>query len=442
MVRMLRLTARLLWSTWPQLGAWFLFGTLIRYAAIEFAGFVGAYNATAGVLLLPLAVLGRLTALVAMLLVLRGGLAELRSAIPVTREARRREFFVALLAGILPFVAFYSGRGYLRQDIAAYTERMLEVASGIRFTELAAGTADPTGAPEATLMTGELGFNTFTITVIVIAYALRWLWGKFGASLPAATRIAAVYLELLWIYLAATLIADASGWVNGWVETRQGTAWLTSFKDHVTDWFAPITQVWDAVVLAIGFTVKATLEPLAWLTIIGVIYGQALAAAAPEIRGAQVQRVRERVKLLPDELRRRSADLTKGLTSRFTPLKNALTLMWRAGPLLIGGYVLLYTGVLFAEGWLEIGVTRLVGPHDLFSFWFVADTVLLLTVPLLIEPLRMALVASTYDESLRELSAQSTDTVHTDENTMASATQASPAAAAPEASSQQSTPAP
>lgn len=101
MGQMIRLTGILLWTRWPILLAWFLFGILVRYVAIEIAGFAGAYNETIGVLLLPLTVLGRLVALVAMFLVLRDGMSALRGDIPQDRATRRgnlrmhcsREFF-------------------------------------------------------------------------------------------------------------------------------------------------------------------------------------------------------------------------------------------------------------------------------------------------------------------------------------------------------------
>lgn len=138
-----------------------------------------------------------------------------------------------------------------------------------------------------------------TVALIVVAFTLRWLWGKYRARVHQAFSVIAVYLELLWIYLSATLIADGIGMFTGWVATRQGTVWLGEFKASVSEWFTPITTIWDSLVVVLGIMAKATLEPLAWLTIAGVIYGQAIAAAAPAIHDMRAAKVRENTNRCP-----------------------------------------------------------------------------------------------------------------------------------------------
>lgn len=407
MANLIRLTATLLWTRWPVLLAWFLFGTLVRYVAVEAAGFVGAYNEVVGVLLLPLAVLGRLVALVAMLLVLRDGMSALRGDIPTARSERRAEFSGALLAGLLPFIAFYAAQGYLAEDVFAYYERLLSVNTGILMTQLVedieAGTS---GSLESDgTLPGELIFSPITISLIVVAFVLRWLWGRYRARLHRSLTAAAVYLELLWIYLATTLVADGIGLLTGWVATRQGTVWLGDIREAVTDWFSPITAVWDTVVMMLGLTARATLEPLAWLTIAGVIYGQAIAAASPAITDLRAARLRERYTKLPEQVRQRVTDLTSSIASRFRPIWSALLLMWRAGPALVGAYILCFTIVLLIERLAQIALIRLIGPHDIFAFWMVVDSLVFLIVPIIVEPLRIAVVASAYNET-REVLAQ------------------------------------
>lgn len=396
MLAMLRLTALLVKSTWPQLVAWFLAGTLARYTAIEIAGTVGAHNATAGVLLLPLAVLGRLAALVAMLLVLRSGIMALRGVTPLPRAERNRDFGSAVLTGMLPFVAFYAARGYLGQDVSAYTNRVLEVTASLSFAEAAATPTGVTQPTEQPLVAGALAFTPVTVAIIVAAFSLRWLWGRYRTRLPRGFQVAAVYLELLWVYLTVTLIADGLALLTGWIEARQAMVWLSELRNTVGDWFGPLLVAWDALVVALAFIAKVTLEPLAWLAMAGVIYGQTLKVDTPAVANERVTRVKQRYEAVPAQLRRRVTDLSGGITSRFTPIWKAVVLMWRAGPALIGAYVLGFTLVLMAQQLLEIGVVRLIGPHDLQSFWMVADTLILLTVPLVIEPLRMALVASAH----------------------------------------------
>lgn len=424
MIETLRLTGVLLRQHWPVLLAWFLFGTLGRYVAVEVAGFVGAYNETAGVILLPLAVLSRLVALVAMFLVLREGMSQLRGQIPSDAATRRREFFAALMAGILPFVAFYAARGYLREDVAAYLSRLLEVNSGIRLSRLVesldesarVGVAPDDSWDTGVRVAGELVFSPVTIAIVIVAYSLRWWWGRYRDRLPKWCAIAAVYLELLWIYLSVTLVAQAISWVTGWIETRQGTLWLSELRANVSEWFEPAANVWEAVGSVAGAAGKVTAEPLAWLTIAGVIYGQAIAASAPAINDLRAAKARERYSRLPDQVRKRMKDVSKDLVSRFRPVWNALVLMWRAGPALIGAYVLLFAVLKLLEQLIAMAITRVIGPQDFFAFWMVADTLLFLLIPLLIEPARIALVAGTYNTTLERLPRAADDDEKSEED--------------------------
>ncbi len=391
------MTVRLLLAHWPALLAWFLGGILARYLIIELAGYVGATSSLSGLLLMPLAILVRLVAFVAMFLVLRDGMTRLGAIAPLPADAagRRRAFVDAVLGGILPFFAFYAAWGYLRDDMAAYASRALEVQTGAVF---AAEGADPDLDPVL-----ELVFEPVTVALIVLAFAGRWAWKRYRERLPREAAIGAVYLEAVWVFLTVTLISQVFGSVNEWVQSRQAMVWLGDARSWLVAHLEPVAWVWEAVEWFLGEAGGIMLLPLAWLTIAGVIYGQAVAPEKPRLRVAAIERVRGRYASLPQALRRRLGDLGSELMSRFRPIGQAIVLMWRAGPVLVGGYILLYTVVLGLERLLRFAITRIVGPNDLYSFWFVADTAILLLVPLVIEPLRVALVASAYDATLSRL---------------------------------------
>ncbi|WP_314504393.1 hypothetical protein [uncultured Microbacterium sp.] len=400
MIAVLRLAGQLLWRHWPALLALYLAGTLGRYVAIEAAGFVGAYSAIGGALLFPLAILSRLVALVAMLLVLRDGMVELGALapIPAQRAARRRAFVDALLAGILPFVAFYAAWGYLREDAADYFSRVLEVNSGLIADEILLG-QERAGDAAA----GELSLGPITIAIIVAAFAGRWLWKRYRSRLPKAFAAIAVYLEVLWVYLSVTLIGDALNQVAAWVQTRQGLVWLGDLREWAGAQLAPVAWVWDAVEWLLGEVGGIVLLPIAWLTIAGVIYGQAVAPQSARLGGRVAVRAQARFNTLPSRLRARLRDIWSDVIARFQPIGRALLLMWRAGPVLVGSYVLLFTILLGLDAALEIGVTRVIGPQELGGFWMVNAPLIFLFVPLVIEPLRVVLVASAYDAVIGRL---------------------------------------
>lgn len=410
MIAVLRVAGQLLWRHWPALLALYLAGTLGRYVALEVAGFVGAYSAIGGALLFPLAILARLVALVAMLLVLRDGMVQLGvlAPIPSERSERRRAFTDALLAGILPFVAFYAAWGYLREDAAAYFSRLLEVNTGLIAEEVLGG-AERAGDAAV----GELSLGPVTIAIIVAAFAGRWLWKRYRSRLPRFLAAIAVYLEVLWVYLSVTLIADALNAVAAWVQDRQAMVWLADLREWVGAQLAPVAWVWDAVEWLLGEVGGIVLLPIAWLTIAGVIYGQAVAPQTARLGGTVVTRARARFDTLPSRLRARLRDIWSDLIARFQPIGRALLLMWRAGPVLIGSYILLFTLVLALDATLEWGITRAIGPQQLGGFWMVNAPLIFLFVPLVIEPLRVVLVASAYDAVIGRLAPQGSMTSRT-----------------------------
>ena len=408
MIAVLRVAGQLLWRHWPALLALYLAGTLGRYVALEVAGYIGAYSAIAGALLFPLAILARLVALVAMLLVLRDGMVRLGvlAPVPVERAARRRAFVDALLAGILPFVAFYAAWGYLREDAAAYFSRLLEVNTGLIAEDILGG-AERAGDGAV----GELSLGPLTIAIIVAAFTGRWLWKRYRSRLPKALAAIAVYLEVLWVYLSVTLIADALRIVTEWVQDRQAMVWLADVREWVGAQLVPVAWMWDAVEWALGEIGGIVLLPIAWLTIAGVIYGQAVAPQTARLGGTIATRARARFDTLPSRLRARLRDMWSDLIARFQPIGRALLLMWRAGPVLIGSYILLFTVLLALDAFLELGITRVIGPQELSGFWMVNAPLVFLFVPLVIEPLRVVLVASAYDAVIGRLAPPAVDAV-------------------------------
>ncbi len=400
MLAALGLGGRLLLRHWPALLAWFLAGVLARYIIIELAGFVGAFTAIGGQLILALAVLARLVSFVAMFLVVRDGMVQLGALAPQPegRLARRRAFLDAVLGGILPFFAFYAAWGYLRDDVAAYLARALEVQTGL---SLQAAVSGEDFVTDGTI--DDLQLGPITITLIVVAFAGRWAFKRYAARLPRFTSVVAVYLETVWVFLSVTLVAAGVGQVTAWVQSRQAMVWLADLREWIADRLSVVGWIWDGVEWVLGEAGGIILLPVAWLVIAGVIYGQAVAPQAPVLSSRLFTTVGKRYARIPGVLQRRVRDVWVDLTGRFRPIGRAILLMWRAGPLIIGTYVLAYTLVLALEGWLQVGVIRLAGPQDLRTFWMVFDELVLLAVPLVVEPIRVALIAGAYDATVGAL---------------------------------------
>ncbi len=394
------LIGRLIVRHWPALVAWYLAGVLGRYVGLEVAGYVGGYTALGGMLLIPLAILAKLVSIVGMFLVLRDGMPRLGAIAPAPTDARARRiaFRDAMLSSVLPFLAVYAALGFLTQDVATYLDTALQVKNGRDAEGISTGVeVDTSGAVD------RLAWEPWTIAVVVLAFAGRWAWNRWRARLPRWSILGATYLEGLWIFLAAYFIGDALGQVTGWVQSRRAISWVGQLRESIGDWFAPLGWAWDAVVTVTGSAVGLIAVPLAWLTVAGVVYGQAVAPQGVQWRGRLIEEARHRYGTVPQRLRRRLGDIGANLGSRFRPIWRVVVLMWRGGPILIGGYVLAYVVIILCQDLLDFGVTRLVGPQSPDQFWRAWGAVFLLIAPAIMEPVRTALIASTYDATVGAL---------------------------------------
>lgn len=397
---------RLVVARWPALLSWYLLGYLAHYLILTFAAFIGSVSAVAAFLILPLAVLARLMSFVFMFLSLRGGMASLQAArleaniravhagarhAPAPRFA---QFWDILTVSILPLVAFYAAWGYLTGDLNDYAAQALRQSWG---------PIDPIFGRGLTV-----GLNWLTIGITVTAFVGRTALKRAAAKLPSWTRMAAAYLETVWVFLAAVVVSQVVGEIGRWISTRRIVAWWDSMRGILTDAFAPLAFVWDGIDWLVSETAAIVLLPLAWLTIAGVVYGRAIAAQkltipdAPGHVGALYDKARTRIGGLPRWVRTRGAELVAEFVGRFRPLTASIVLIWRAGAIPLGLFVLSYSALEAGGAWLASAVIDAIGPHSI-QFWFAMSPLLVFLVALAVEPLRIALIAAAYDYSLSAL---------------------------------------
>lgn len=385
---MLVTIGRILWMHWPALIAWTLLGGLGHHFALQLAGWVGAFTTLGGVLILPLAALSRLMSLVAMFLIVRDSLANLQTLAPTPTSVkeRRATFINALFASILPFFAVYAAWGMFAEDRRIFVSRMLQNSLN-----------------EGTLVTGQsqdLTLNPLTISITLIAFGARWALKRWQAKLPIWTRTVAVYFEALWVTLFIAFVTATLRNLTSWMDSRIALVWLHDAREWLSDHLAPLLWGWESIEWLVGQLGGLLLEPLAWLTVAGVIYGQALKI---ERRGPTHRLAKEastRFSRIPDGVRKRAKELTGGITDKIMEFGGVLGLMFRSGPTLIAGYILLYTVAKAADPVGEWAATRILGPHDRNSYWIYADVFVTFMTLVALEPIRTAVVASAYDTTL------------------------------------------
>lgn len=411
MIQGVRTFGRVLAGHWPTLLMWFLASTLVHDAWLDIAGYLGGTSAIAGILLVPIAVGVQLVSYVAMFLVIRDALRSLRALAPSPPSARerRREFAQAILAAMLPYIAFYTAQGYMRSDL----ERYAGAAWGESFNQQMQLLGDSVAnmftpgydaadyAYDASGRIMDIGISPLTVSIVVAAYALRTVWKRFGDRVPRWLTPVALYLEVLWMWLAVGMVDDVISTSVAWIDARQGVVWLAAVGAWFATHLAPVAWLWNTVTALLGQVFAIMAAPLAWLAIAGTIYGRALPVAKVDLlgRSRRVSQARTRYAGVDASIRRRVDDLTATFTGKFTPLWNALTMMFRAGPMLIGAYVLAYALWALGSQWLRIGAFHAFGPHDV-TFWMIAAPLITVAAAAVTEITRIALSASAFDSVL------------------------------------------
>lgn len=381
---MLTTALRVLVRCWPALLAWFLLGWTVRALLIRLAGFVGATSDTLGQLILPLAILVQLAAYVGMFLAIRRELPQLqKSDDPGTGEIvppPARRWGDTLLAAILPFFVLYVAWDLIHDDLVDY-----------RFSIL--------GQADLSKPLNFAGFDAVTIGIVVAAIVLRWLIGRFSARLPRWTAAIASYLEAVWSLLALLLISGLLARLGEWLSTRRMFAWAVDGWAELRAAGTWLSVIADGVAWLAEHALPLITLPLAWLAFAAIIYFGTLPRRTRPTT-ARMARAQERWSSAPVWVRRVGTLVSSGFLDRWRPVALAARLIWSAGPLAIGLYLLAFAVVTAAGEWFRLMIYRLAGPHS-GGWWYGASDGYELAVKAVVGVLQVALVAAAFEHALR-----------------------------------------
>lgn len=391
---MLPTAARALARSWPALLAWFLAGWTARLLLLRFAAAVGNEMPLVGQLILPLAVIARLASYVGMFLVLRDALPHVEDADPPRADGGRPRFLTrwssAIRAAILPFSVIYAAWGMIREDSRDYAAASLDQA-------------DFFGGGSASAL--DVVVDVWSLGLVVIAFAGRWLLQRFRERLPRWTTVLSAYLEAVWVLVALLVLRELLGGVPGWFATRRMFAPIVdavaSWRSEL-GWFRWLGDAFSWLMTELGDVV---FQPLAWVALAAVVYAgarvSARQAAAPNARVARARAaVTTRWNRMPRWLRTALIAVTGGFQERWLPIAGSVRLIWSAGPLVLGGFLLAYAVVHAAGEWLGAGIYRMLGAHPT-GFWMAIDDPTGLLIVALVVPIQLALVGAAYDTALR-----------------------------------------
>lgn len=382
-------TFRLFAARWPELIAIYLAGWTVRFLLIQFAGSLANINPLLGMLVLPVAVLARLASYVAMFLVLRSAMPNFMT-LSEARLAKAgkppQRFAQVLSSSILAFFIVFATWNMMREDIVAYAASSVD-----QFNPFEPG-ADETATALAVSPTVP------TIVIVVVAFFSRYLIKKFSGRLPLWTAYLAVYLEAVWVFIAVIAIQRMIGTVVEWLSTREIAVWALDTIEAAKEAFAPLRWILDIGAWLITQGGLLVVLPLAWLALAGIVYSNALAlgrASTDEDTGITAK-ARARFERVPVSLRKRIVSLTGDLIDRWRPIADSARLIWSAGIVAVALFLFSYAVLDTSSLWLIQGFYFLIGPHEL-AWWHAIDSQIGLVTEALIEPLRLCLIAATYD---------------------------------------------
>jgi hypothetical protein len=413
------------WRYFPQLAALYLLGWLGRKGAIELAAYVGWNNDVWASLIMPFAGLARLGSYVAMFLVLRPALPAL--AVLPRRSARSIDIFSNI---IVPFFAIYLAWKRFAEDWLDFETAALNYRVADSMTN-----ALTTGQSGGGLHPDQLPISGVTWGIIVAALILRYVLSRFKDSMPGWVIMVRVYVDALWVFLTVSVAANQGATVvldpMGWIGDRRIIVWANGVRAELFSYIAPLEILWDAAMAVLRTAFGGATIPLLWLAVAGIIYGVSMPdwrGAARRIVGDRADRVFDRAEegrkrfsergwRVDQNVGKRLTGWTRNRMGNYATIVDSARLILHGGVLAITLYIFGYLGLAWLDmagafyrpevglGYLFRFIAWLLGPHPI-AFWTgFADTIALVS-HMIVEPLRVCLIASTVAYCLEQVRAK------------------------------------
>jgi len=386
---------RLAGRSWPLLLLWFLGGWIVRWVVIRIAAELGAIDATLGLIVLPIAVLARLVSYIGMFLVLRDSMpAFTRLARGNVNDGSVEEtalgFRDILLSSVLVFFALYSAMDLMRQDLLKYAGLAIESDNFFTYADSGTTVLAVTATPAS-------------IAVAVIAFVGRFALKRLRSRLPKWTSIITVYLEAVWVFIAVNVLSSLFSVVPDWIDSRQFIRSLDELRQTLVENSLTLRLAWDGASWVWNSSSEIVFLALSWLLVAGVVYVRSLATSLLEVR----RRDRPRSAVLgarwastPVAMARRARPLFDDAIEIAKPLLLSARVIWRGGIVFLAVYVFAYALWVSIGDWVLAGIYSAIGPHP-YRWWMSTDQPIGFLIDLLVEPVRISLLAVAFDFCLR-----------------------------------------
>ncbi|QDP97242.1 hypothetical protein FOE78_16100 [Microlunatus elymi] len=408
-----------------KLITWFCLGTAVHIVGTQLSARIGNDHQLLSTMAFILGVLGWLAAQVLMIHSLKPNLTTPRRLLqqsrlePATGQARRNlpnQIFadegrmLVLVSAIGPFLAVYSVWGYIQDEVR-----------DLFFANLSQeGSLDPDH--------WSISFATDRLPFYLGLTVGAWIFGKLVEvavarirrhhQLGAWTGIAEVIADGTVVFGLFMLLGIAWTWFKSWWQDRAVTVGLETLWRAVLGvlpdwqlWFGLTLPVmlqqlvgWCAHTLLPGLANRVLL-PLMWLALTGTVFGWRQFAGRDVVTGTRLERAAERLGRVTGPttgaVGMAARFATDDLRTKWLPVAYAFRLVWRSGPRFLGSYLVLATVLWAAQNWLTVGLTVLIGPHDLATT-FAIEPFQDLLVGVIMTPLLISLYAAAFDQVMGE----------------------------------------
>ncbi len=355
---MIATAVRLFFRHWPVMFALLLLGWIVRDLLMWGAVYASKLHAAAGMLVFALAPLSMLIAMVLILRHIRPSLSQVTVSQDLSPQAKTTGHVASVL---VPFLAVYAAYELLDDDRRTYTYR---VTTDEIFSHFGEGADIESRLP--------FSINPTVVTIVAIAIVLRWLFG-INSTVKSWRFIGffQAYLEVVWLTLAAAVIAGVRIPATVWTEQRQLVVWASTSLDNAIAKMGPLAafghQIKDWTANIIGAIDTVIIVPIAWLAIGAVIFGQKIIAA--NRRDELSRQLQRKWNLLPSVFKRIARPLRTDVEDSFTPLVHGLRMIRHAGVRAMLLFCLAFAIAGTIPAWLGELERLLIGPQNTSLVW-------------------------------------------------------------------------
>lgn len=388
----LRLTLRLLVRFWPQLLLLAALGVLLHDLLLDLAVRAGLANALAGMVVLSLVVLAKLVVIVMMFATLHPamiGLSALTEApASSTGKVPRNHILGVTAIAILPFFVYYAAWGFLGDTVREYSRLALARI--------------PFGESNNFLDLLQARWLVFSI---IGCWLIRW-FAKYmnnRATVPY-WRFLVVACDASWVFIGLYGIGVLK---DQWIERLGAGQFAGSIfvgPALAAESFKPVEFESPGVWADLQSLFFFALLPLVWLVMAAIINGYEIADGKSKPRAETAAAPANWRKWVGDFI----GHFFGGYRSRYAPVWKCLRLTLSASPATLLTFVIFYQLVTWLGACAWIGLTRLIGGHDLITWQFIADPITIfigspsdLAGGVLLDPIRICLLAAVLDYAIQ-----------------------------------------